>query len=367
METPDETQPAAPPHPCFSRGGRSRWWKRCGLKETGFTYCDHNGLPLPEAAVERIRALVIPPAWTEVRIAPSERSPLQVLGLDTGGRPQYRYHPRFVAKHQALKYDKLRRFGEALPALRRETNAHLGDPSLSKERVLAVTLRLINDLYFRVGSDASVEKYETFGITTLQNRHLTLKPGGVLLFDFIGKKHVPQKRVLTDPALAATLQEIKALRGQRLFQYRDESGAVHPILARDVNAYLKRVAGPEFSAKDFRTWGGTLHAAIALAELGPETNERKRAKNMGAAAKSVSEWLGNTPAVCRAAYIHPLVFDLYEKGITLTDFRSRRERRIVQLQPEYEPEEVSLLALLAQGQPSAPGRAAFAAEPALCR
>ena len=333
-------------HPCFKRGNRQRWWKRCGTKENGFTYCDCNGDPLPEVAVERIQSLVIPPAWSEVRIAPSERSPLQVLGLDTTGRPQYRYHSRFVEKHQKLKYDKLTRFGAALPAIRRETNAHISDTSLTKERVLAVMLRLINDLYFRVGSDLSVEKYETFGITTLQNRHLTIQQDGVLIFDYIGKKHVPQKRVLTDPALAETLAEIKALRGKRLFQYRERDGTIHSISARDVNVYIKQIAGTEFSAKDFRTWGGTLHAAIALAEAGVVENERQRAKNIVAATKEVADWLGNTPAVCRAAYIHPDVFRLYERGITLADFRSRREKRIAKIQPEYELEEVSLLAML---------------------
>ena len=336
-------------HACFTRAGRTRWWKRCGSKEDGFTYVDCHGEALSEAAVERIRALVIPPAWTKVRIAPSSRNPLQVIGMDTSGRPQYRYHATFTEKRQKLKYDKLTRFGEALPPLRRETNTHLSDATFSKEQVLAVTLRLINDLYFRVGSEQSVERYETFGITTLQNRHLTVTKDGTLVFDFIGKKHVHQRRLLTDEALAEVLAEIKALRGKRLFQYRGEDGKTHPILAREVNAYIKRLAGAEFSAKDFRTWGGTLHAAVTLAELGTAETERQRAKNIVASTKEVAEWLGNTPAVCRAAYIHPCVFEWYEKGRILSDFRSRQERRILKIQPEYEPEEISLLEMLKAG------------------
>jgi DNA topoisomerase I len=329
------------------RGRRAKWWRRMGSKERGFWYEDANGRRIMDVESRtRIKSLVIPPAWTLVRIAPSQGSRLQAVGVDTSGRVQYLYHPKFAARQQEKKYDKIVRFGESLPVLRRITNEHIAGNELNRERVLAVVVRLINDLYFRVGSEKSVQRYRTYGITTLRNKHLKIEDGKVLVFSFKGKHHVPQRCLLVDPELAALMVEIKKIGGARLFEYYDSEGKVKAITPRDVNEYIKAATDPEFSAKDFRTWGGTLRAAIELAELGKAENEKQAKKNIVRAIKNVAEYLGNTPTVCRDCYIHPGVLRKYEKGITLEEFRKRVERSINKIQPEYEVEEVALLKLL---------------------
>lgn len=305
------------------------------------------GAPIrDETQLERVQKLVIPPAWREVHICPSPRGPLQAVGVDSLGRVQYRYADKFRARREEAKFDKLIPFGEHLPELRRITNEDIARDGLPMERVLAVMVRLIGTLYFRVGSEKGARDFRTYGITTLQNRHLSISSDGNALFRFVGKHHIQQKRILTDPDLAETLCEIKALRGSRLFQYVGTSGRPVPVKPAEINAYIKAVMGPEFSAKDFRTWGGTLQAALALAEMTPAETERQRNKNIVAAARTVGESLGNTPAVARSSYIHPRVFERYLEGITLKDFRPRRSRATRKIQPEYEPEEWALLQLL---------------------
>jgi|SRR5579871_1321297 len=329
-----------------ARGVRARWWRRQGSKQRGFRYVDLQGQPVQdEKQLERIRSLSLPPAWKEVRIAPSPRSRLQAVGVDTSGRIQYRYQEQYVARQARKKYAKIERFGEALPQLRRLTNAHLALAGLPRERVLAVIVRLIDHLFFRLGSEKSVRQYRTYGITTLRNRHLEILPAGELRFHFIGKHHVRQKRLYVDPELAALLTEVKALRGSHLFQYLDENGRAHPVTPGDVNRYIKAAIGPEYSAKDFRTWGGTLLAAIALAKMDRPENEAQMRRRIVEANKRVAAQLGNTPTVCRECYIHPIVFDRYRAGITLADFPIRPRRVIPGCQPDYTPEEQALLQL----------------------
>ena len=332
-----------------TRDRRRHWWRRVGSKSRGFRYETADGRPVAdEAALERIRSLAIPPAWREVRIAPAPRGPLQALGFDKMGRVQRIYHPSFVARRALRKYGKVERFGEALPRLRRKANEDIAREGLGKERVLAVIVRLINDLYFRVGSEESFKRYRTYGVTTLRNRHLEIKPGGRLEFNFTGKHHIKHRRILVDEELAALVGDIKSLGGSRLFQYVGEDGRARPITPRDVNDYIKSAAGADFSAKDFRTWGGTLLAAVELAEIGGCEDGRQAKKNVGAAVKRVAERLGNTPTVCRACYIHPKVLEAYERGRTLEEFRPRRARRVIRgRQPdEYTVEELALLKLL---------------------
>jgi DNA topoisomerase-1 len=331
-----------------ARGARARWWRRRGTKRGGFRYEDALGKRImDEAALERIRSLAIPPAWKEVRISPSPRQRLQAIGLDTGGRVQRIYHPAFAAKQARRKYAKIERFGEQLKRLRRRTNEDIAREGLPRERVLAVVVRLINDLYFRVGSEESVARYRTYGITTLRNRHLEFKHGGRLIFTFVGKHHIKHRRILVDEELAALLQDIQSLRGKRLFQYWDEATrrpvAIKP---RDVNEYIKLATAPEFSAKDFRTWGGTLLCAVELAELGKPADEREAKRNLLHAIKAVAQHLGNTPTVCRSSYIHPAVIERYCQGITLDEFRPQKTRRIQRQLPEHDPEEIALLKLL---------------------
>lgn len=329
-----------------TRGRRARWWVRRGSRGR-FRYETADGRRVTdEAALERIRSLAVPPAWREVRVSPSPRSALQAIGLDTSGRVQRVYHPSFVARRARRKYEKIERFGELLPALRRRTNEDLAREGLGKERVLAVVVRLINDLYFRVGSEESVRRYRTYGVTTLRNQHFEVRRGGRLVFDFVGKHRVAHRRILVDEELAALMQEIKALKGWKLFQYIGEDGRKRPVKARDVNEYIKAATAPEFSAKDFRTWGGTLLAAVELAEIGRYEDEKRAKANIVKAVCRVADHLGNTPAVCRACYIHPGVLEAYAAGRTLEEFSPRRARRISRQQPEHDPEESALLKLL---------------------
>lgn len=330
-----------------TRGRRAKWWLRRGAKSRGFRYETVEGRRITdEATLERIRSLAVPPAWKEVRVAPGARSSLQAIGIDAGGRVQRIYHSTFVARQQRRKYEKIERFGESLPALRRRTNEDIAREGLGKERVLAVVVRLINELYFRVGSEESVKRYRTYGVTTLRNRHLEIKDDGELVFNFVGKHHVRHRVVMVDEELAALLREIKALGGAKLFNYRTDDGKHSPVVPRDVNEYIKTATTEEFSAKDFRTWGATLLAALELAETGCCDDEKEAKRQVVAAVERVSERLGNTPAVCRSSYIHPSVLESYLAGTSLAEFRTRAQRRIRRQQNEYDVEEIALLKLL---------------------
>jgi DNA topoisomerase-1 len=329
------------------RGGRKKWWERKGTMKSGFRYFDASGTPIKdEAQLERIRSLVIPPAWRHVRISPRPGSKLQVVGIDTTGRIQYRYHPKFTEKQQRAKFQKIEKFAEHLPQMRHVTNEHIQLDGFPREKVLAIMLRLINSLYFRVGTEKSVRHYKTYGITTLQNKHMHVGRGGKLVFDFIGKSHIRHKKILVDEELAAVMRELKELGSSRkLFHYVDEAGKPRPLKPSDLNSYLKELTAPDFSAKDFRTWGATLLAAVNLAELGVSQDEAELKKKVVAAVKRVAEEIGNTPAVCRSSYIHPTVLTSYEKGTTIEEFRPRKSRRIKKIGAELEPEEAALLKL----------------------
>jgi DNA topoisomerase I len=329
------------------RRSRARWWRRLGSKPRGFSYQDAKGRPISgETELARIASLVIPPAWEHVRISPSERSRIQAVGIDASGRVQYIYHSQFAARQQRKKYEKVERFGAYLPALRRKTNEDIQLEGFPRERVLAVIVRLINELHFRIGSEKSVKHYRTYGVATLRNRHLEIKPGGRLCFNFVGKHHIRHRIIYVDEELAALISDIKKIGGAKLFEYYDAEGKVRNIRPRDVNDYIKAATAPEFSAKDFRTWGGTLLTAVELAEMGKAEDEKQAKRNLVKAVKRVAERLGNTPTVCRACYIHPKVLESYLKGITIEQFRRKVERSIHRIEPEYQPEEMALLKLL---------------------
>lgn len=331
----------------IEKGRRAKWWQRKGSKSKNFQYFDAEERKITdETHLERIKSLVIPPAWKNVRISPVAGSKLQAVGMDTNGRVQYLYSSRFRASQERKKFEKIEKFGEYLPQLRKITNEHLSMEGFPREKVLAVMMRLINSLYIRLGSPESVRHYKTYGITTLQNRHLEVGRGGKLIFTFVGKHHIEHRKILVDKELAAVMQDLKSIGGARkLFNFLDENGKPCPIKARDINDYLKQTTAPEFSAKDFRTWGGTLMAALELAEIGAADDEKELKKNIVRAVKKVSEQLGNTPTVCRASYIHPTVLKTYEKGITLDEFRPKKNRIIPRVEAEYEPEEKALMKL----------------------
>lgn len=328
-------------------GRRAKWWQRKGSKSKNFTYRTAAGKRLTdETQLARISALVIPPAWKHVRINPSVTGKIQAIGMDASGRIQYLYHPTFAARQQRKKFAKIEKFGEYLPRLRKTTNEHIALDGFPREKVLAVMMRLINSLYIRVGTDSSVKHYKTYGITTLQNRHLEIGKKGELVFSFVGKHHIKHRKVLVDEELAALMKDLKSLGGARkLFHYLDEENKPRVVKPKDVNDYLKTITAPEFSAKDFRTWGGSLLAAVELAEIGAAEDEKLLKKNIVKAVKKVAEQLGNTPAVCRSSYIHPTIIKSYENGVTLDDFTKGQKRRIRRAGNEYEPEEKALLKL----------------------
>src|SRR3954453_20689380 len=244
---------------------RGMGWRREGSKRR-FRYVDAAGRPITdEAKLERIRSLAIPPAWTDVWIAPTARSKLQSTGIDAAGRKQYLYHPDFRAQQEQAKYDKLIRFAERLPALRSAMSEHMEDDSLSYERVCAIAVRLINLGWFRVGSERYAKTPRTFGITTLRKRHVTIR-GSRITFRFRAKHSIQVHTAIVEARRAKALRELMALDGAaRVFRY-ERDGEIYPLDARKLNDYIRRHMGDEFSAKDFRTWGGTLVAAVALAE-----------------------------------------------------------------------------------------------------
>jgi DNA topoisomerase-1 len=330
----------------IENGKRSKWWQRRGGKASGFYYVDAVGNRVTdERHLERIKALVVPPAWKFVRVAPTHSSKVQALGMDTNGRIQYLYHSKFRHTQEKKKFQKIEKFAEHLPKLRKITNEHIRLDGFPREKVLAVMTRLINSLYIRMGTEKSVKHYKTFGITTLQNRHLEIVKGK-LIFNFVGKHHIAHRKILVDKELAQIMSDLKNIGGARkLFNYLDDNGKPRPIKPSDINNYLKTATAPEFSAKDFRTWGGTLLTAIELAEIGKAENEKELKKNVCAAVKRVAEQLGNTPTVCRGSYIHPAVLKSYEAGVTLEEFIPKKKRRIKRIHDEFEPEETALMRL----------------------
>ncbi len=336
----------------IAKGRRSKWWERKGTPKRGFHYVDALGKRITsDSDLERIGSIVIPPAWKFVRICPAKGGRLQAVGMDTTCRIQYIYNSKFAEKQQQKKFTKIERFGEYLPKLRKTTNEHIALDGFPREKVLAIVLRLINSLYMRVGTEASARKYRTFGITTLQNRHLTIGRKGELRFDFVGKSHIAHRLVLVDDELSSLMKQLKEIGPKRkLFNYIDESGKPRPIKPSDINRYLKEATAPEYSAKDFRTWGGTLMAAIELAEVGKADDEQTLKKNVVRMVKRVAEQLGNTPAICRSSYIHPKVIKAYESGVTIDEFRPRRSRAIKSIQPDALPEEKALMKLFTNGK-----------------
>lgn len=331
----------------LDKGRRAKWWRRKGTARRGFTYLTHDGKPVSDSkSVERIRLLVIPPAWRKVRISPSAGAKLQALGIDTSGRIQYIYHQKFVERQQRKKFERIEKFGEFLPELRRVTNEHISLDGFPREKVLAIMIRLINSLYIRMGTDKSVKNYRTYGITTLRNDHVTINPKGKVTFEFVGKSRIKHKKVFVDPELAVLLRELTGFgRGRKLFQYANGDGATHVVRPSQINQYIKQATSSDFSAKDFRTWGASQLAAVKLAEIGTGENETQIKKNIVNAVKTVAEELGNTPTVCRSSYIHPNVLKAYAQGLVLDAFTPRRQRRAKRIENVLEPEELSLLKL----------------------
>ena len=299
-----------------------------------FDYRGADGRPVREpATLERIRALVIPPAWTDVWICSNPRGHIQAAGRDARGRKQYRYHARWRTERDAGKYHRMAAFGRALPKLRARVEADLARHGLSREKVLAAAVRLLEITLIRVGNDEYAKANKSFGLTTLRKRHVTLSGAGAV-FEFRGKSGQPHRTGFHDRRLARVLRRCEELPGQRLFQYVDADGERRHVASDDVNAYLRDAMGEDFSAKDFRTWAATLSAARALCMESASEDGPPSKKTVATCVKAVAGLLGNTAAVCRAAYIHPSVFEAYEAGRLSPDLageRAKAERALLKL------------------------------------
>ncbi|MHB1247168.1 MAG: DNA topoisomerase IB [Sulfuriferula sp.] len=286
-----------------------------GLRRAGrpsaFWYVDADNHKIDDpATLARIAKLAIPPAWTEVWIAASAKAHLQATGRDVRGRKQYRYHPKWRALREETKFARMLAFGGALPEIRKRVDQDLSLQGLPREKILATVVRLLEITLIRVGNEEYAKANHSYGLTTLRNRHVNIS-GGKLAFEFRGKSGKQHKIGLHDRRLATIVKGCKELPGAELFQYLDDHGQRHCIDSQDVNEYLQEITGHDFSAKDFRTWAGSVCALDALIEYPPCTSESENKRTIVAVVKNVAERLGNTPAVCRKHYIHPLVLESF--------------------------------------------------------
>lgn len=309
-----------------------------------FSYLDMDEQPIHDATIlARIKALAIPPAWTDVWICPSPKGHIQATGRDGKGRKQYRYHPRWREVRDETKYGRLLAFGEVLPALRKRVDDDLSRPGLAREKVVATVVRLLELTLIRVGNDEYARTNESYGLTTLHDEHVDVH-GSTIQFCFRGKSGKEHTIDLRDRRLAKIVKRCRDLPGHDLFQFVDGAGETHTIGSADVNAYLREATGQDFTAKDFRTWSGTLLAAQQLLKIGPVQSESDARHSIVVAVESVSAQLGNTPAICRRCYIHPVVIDAYQRGalfnISTTDASKRW--------PDLSDEERFILTLLSQ-------------------
>ena len=324
---------------------RKGGWKRAGSKGR-FRYLDGRGNPIADPAkIERIEALVIPPAWKDVWISPRAGAKLQATGLDAAGRRQYLYHPVFRAQQEQAKFDKLVRFAEKLPDLRMAMGEHMMLEPYERERVCAVAVRLINLAWFRVGSDRYAKTSRTHGVTTLRRSHVQVR-GSRVTFRFRAKHKVQVRTTLVDHELATAIKELVAQPGgARLFRY-GRNGESCNLTGAVLNDYIREHMGEEFTAKDFRTWGGTLTAAIAFAEHGVADTETEAKRVVARVMRAVGDRLGNTPAVARSSYVSPAVIEQYLDGRTIEDFRPRHLRIVKARDIGLDEEEKALVSLL---------------------
>jgi DNA topoisomerase-1 len=313
-----------------SRGVRRRWYldqhgiRREGSKEHGFVYRGEDGNEIRDPkTLARIAKLRIPPAWSDVRIARGETAPLQALGVDAKGRTQYLYHSRFRARREEEKFRRVVEFGEALPSLRRRVRADLSGESLGRARVLAAMVRLIDQGFFRIGNDKSAEHEATYGLSTIRGSHVKVD-GDRVAFDFIGKWKKQQSRSIRDAQVAAIISRLKEQCGEGELFFFEQNGRLVDVKDRHVNDYIQAAIGSDFTAKDFRTWAGTLLCSIALAMQGQAERKTERKRRVRKAIVATAEQLGNTPAVCRSSYICPRLLEEYAEGRPFETLRKTR-------------------------------------------
>jgi DNA topoisomerase-1 len=315
--------------------------RRCG---EGFVYTGADGKIIRNATVlDRIRALAVPPAWTNVWICSDSRGHVQATGRDAKGRKQYRYHATWRAHRDETKFDRLQAFADVLPLIRRRTDVDLQQPGLPRNKVLATIVQLLEKSLIRVGNEEYARQNQSFGLTTLRARHVRVN-GGTLRFQFRGKSGVRHSVTVNDRRLARVVTHCRDLPGQELFQYIDETGEAQVVDSGDINSYLKDITGQDFTAKDFRTWSGTVLAATALREVPPPGTKRQTERNVNVAFEAVAGLLGNTPTVCRKSYVHPGIVDAYRDG-TMTTVANRKLKASARV-AGLRSDEIALLALL---------------------
>jgi DNA topoisomerase-1 len=283
----------------------------------GFAYVNGHGPVRDTATLARISSLVIPPAWREVWICPSPNGHIQAIGRDARGRKQYRYHPRWREVRDETKYARMLAFARALPRIRERVDADLARRGLPREKVLAAIVRLLEITRVRVGNEEYARANKSFGLTTLRDRHVEVA-GPAVRLQFRGKGGKEHAVDARDPRVARIVRRLQDLPGQELFQYVDEDGARRSVDSGDVNAYLREISGDDFTAKDFRTWAGTVLCALALAETGAAATGRETTRNITRAIERVAAQLGNTPAISRKCYVHPVVLEAYRHGQAIT-------------------------------------------------
>jgi DNA topoisomerase I len=299
----------------------------------GFSYRDAEGHLIRDAATKaRIAALGIPPAWRDVWICPDAQGHIQATGRDARGRKQYRYHTDWQAARDANKYGRMVAFGEALPAIRAQVEQDLAQPDLSRAKVLATVVRLLETTLIRVGNQEYARTNESYGLTTMLDEHVTIN-GATLRFDFRGKSGKDHEVQVRDRRLARIVQRCQELPGQHLFQYLDDEGNGHAVGSADVNAYLREITGEDFTAKDFRTWAGTVLAAETLHAIGPCNSTSEAKRNISQAIRHVASRLGNTPTVCRKSYVYPMVLEAYLAGSLIIDFQQCSTQPCARQQP----------------------------------
>jgi DNA topoisomerase I len=343
----------------------------------GFTYVGADGRKVSDkTTLERIRSLAIPPAYTDVWICPRADGHIQATGRDAKGRKQYRYHPAFRDIRESTKYEHMIEFAKGLPAIRKSIDEHMSLRGLPRDKVLATVVHLLENTLIRVGNADYVKQNKSYGLTTLRDPHVNVD-GAELRFQFKGKSGKTWRLSVKDRRIAKIVKACQDLPGQDLFQYIDENGEQQSVTSADVNAYLKEITGRDITAKDFRTWAGTVLAAMALSEFEEFDSEAKAKKNIRAAIEKVSSRLGNTPTICRKCYVHPEVFSCYLEGSLLLEVKEEIETELREDLADLKPEEAAVLTLLQERlsrvvverdrQPAKARRRAAPKEPAAMR
>ena len=324
---------------------RQRGYTRA-CKGKHFVFFDTKGKPVKEEAeIARIRKLAVPPAYKDVWICPYANGHIQATGIDARGRKQYRYHAEWRAVRDASKFHHTLAFGDALPQIRAQTAKHMAQHKLTRERVLATVVTLLEKTMIRIGNSEYARENKSYGLTTLREKHVDVS-GQTIRFQFMGKSGKEWNLKLNDRRVARTLAQCQEIPGQELFKYQDETGNTHTISSTDVNQYLQEITGENFTAKDFRTWAGTVLAAVALQEYSHYDSEAEAKKNIITAIESVSKKLGNTPAICRKCYVHPEILDAYLDGSLIKQIDQDINKSLKEKYDCLSKEEILVLAFL---------------------